>query len=78
LPEKVGRYSKRVDIALLGKYTRLLYNRLLRKEASVLTQLRTGIAKLNVYLYRIEAAPSPQYTYRKAREIVDHFIFRYK
>jgi hypothetical protein len=36
LLEKVGRHSKRVDIALPSKHTRLLYNRLLRKEASVL------------------------------------------
>jgi hypothetical protein len=28
LLEKVGRHSKRVDIALPGKHTRLLYNRL--------------------------------------------------
>ena len=36
LPNKVGRYSKRVDIALPGKYTRLLYDHLSRSEAGVL------------------------------------------
>ena len=41
LPEKVGRHSKRVDTALPGKPTRLLYDRLSRKEAGVLAQLRT-------------------------------------
>jgi ribonuclease HI len=36
LPDNVGRYSKTIDTALLGKHTRLLYDRLSRKEASVL------------------------------------------
>jgi hypothetical protein len=78
LPDKVGRYSKTIDTALPGKHTQLLYNRLTRKEASVLAQLRTGMAKLNVYLHRIEAAPSDQCACGKARETVDHFIFRCK
>jgi hypothetical protein len=56
----------------------MLYNRLTRRKASVLAQLRTGMAKLNVYLYRIEAAPSDQCACGKSRETVDHFIFRRK
>jgi len=36
LPEKVGIHSKRVDVALLGKHTRKLYDQLSWKEASVL------------------------------------------
>lgn len=72
------RSSKRNDAAVPGKHTRLLYGRLSRKEASVLAQLRTGMAKLNAYLHRIEAAPSDQCACGKAREIVDHFMFRCK
>lgn len=42
LPEKVGRDSKKVDTAPPGKHSRLLYDHLVRKEAGVLAQLRTG------------------------------------
>ncbi|GCB25873.1 RNA-directed DNA polymerase from mobile element jockey [Aspergillus awamori] len=45
LPEDVGRHVKRVDAALPGKHTRQLYVGLSRKEATVLAQLRTGMAK---------------------------------
>ncbi|EAQ87826.1 predicted protein [Chaetomium globosum CBS 148.51] len=78
LPDKVGRHSKRVDIALPGKHTQLLYDHLSRSEAGVLAQLRTGMAKLNTYLHRIKAAPSDQCTCGQARETVDHFLFRCK
>uniref|UniRef100_A0A8H7K5N7 RNase H type-1 domain-containing protein n=1 Tax=Bionectria ochroleuca TaxID=29856 RepID=A0A8H7K5N7_BIOOC len=50
LPDNVGRFSKKVDAALPGKHTRLLYDGLSRREASVLSQLRTGMARLNGYL----------------------------
>jgi hypothetical protein len=76
LPDKVGAHSKRVDTALPGKHTRLLYEHLSRKEASVLAQLRTGMAKLNGYLHRIEATPSDQCACGHAKETVDHFLFR--
>jgi hypothetical protein len=76
LPENVGKHTKRVDTALPGKHTRLLYDRLSWKEASVLAQLRTGMARLNGYLYRIAAAESDQCECGQARETVDHFLFR--
>ena len=76
LPEKVGKHSKKVDIALPGKHTRQLYDRLSWKEASVLAQLRTGMARLNIYLHRIEAAPTDQCECGQARETVEHFLFR--
>jgi hypothetical protein len=76
LPENVGKHSKRVDIALPGKHTRRLYDGLLWKEASVLAQLRTGMARLNSYLHRINAAPTDQCACGQARETVEHFLFR--
>jgi hypothetical protein len=76
LPEKVGKHSKKVDTALPGKHTRRLYDRLTWKEASVLAQLRTGTARLNAYLFRIEATASDQCACGQARETVDHFLFR--
>ena len=41
----------------------------------MLAQLRTGIARLNVYLHRINAAPTDQCECGQARETVDHFLF---
>ena len=76
LPEKVGSHSKRVDTALPGKHTRQLYDKLSWNEANVLAQLRTGMARLNSYLHRINAAPSDQCVCGHARETVDHFLFR--
>ena len=76
LLEKIGKYSKKVNVVLPGKHTRDLYDRLSRKEASVLAQLRTGMARLNAYLYRIEVVLSDQCVCRQAREIVEHFLFQ--
>ena len=76
LPEKVGSYSKRLDVALPGKHTRQLYDKLSWNEANVLAQLRTGMARLNSYLHRINAAPTDQCACGHARETVEHFLFR--
>ena len=76
LPVNVGRHAKRVDAALPGKHTRQLYDRLSWKEASVLAQLRTGMARLNGYLYRINVADTDQCACGQPRETVEHFLFR--
>lgn len=65
-----------MDTALPGKHTRMLYDGLKRKEANVLAQLRTGMARLNGYLYRIGAAESDQCACGEAKETVKHFLFR--
>jgi hypothetical protein len=54
LPDKVGKYSRRIDIALPGKDSKKLYDQLSRREASVFIQLRTGMARLNKFLYQIQ------------------------
>ncbi|EGU72281.1 hypothetical protein FOXB_17211 [Fusarium oxysporum f. sp. conglutinans Fo5176] len=56
LPDRVGGYSKRIDRALPGKHTQALYDRLKRREADVLSQFRTGMARINGYLSKIGAA----------------------
>ncbi|KAJ5100792.1 hypothetical protein N7456_006844 [Penicillium angulare] len=76
LPPDVGKHAKRVDAALPGKHTRLLYDQLSWKEATVLAQLRTGMARLNGYLYRINAADTDQCACGQAKETVEHFLFR--
>ena len=76
LPERVGRYSRMVDTALPGKYTRSLYDRLNQKEANILAQLRTGMTRLNSYLNRIGAADSDLCACGQASETIEHFLFR--
>jgi ribonuclease HI len=58
LPEEVGKYTREMDTALPGKHTRTIYDALKRREANILAQLRTGMARLNGYLHRIGAAES--------------------
>ena len=76
LLDGVGKYSKRIDTALPGEHTRLLYDTLKRPEASILAQLRTGMARLNGYLHRIGAVESEQCACGQASETVEHFLFR--
>jgi hypothetical protein len=47
LQESVGGYSKRLDKALPGKHTRILYDALKRRESDILVQLRTGMTRVN-------------------------------
>jgi hypothetical protein len=72
----VGEYTRKLDTALPGKHTRLLYNSFKWAEASILAQLRTGMTKLNGYLHRIKASDTDQCACGHARETVEHFLFR--
>jgi hypothetical protein len=76
LLEGVGKYSKRIDMALPGSHTRILYDGLKRKEAMVLAQLRTGMTRLNSYLSKIGVAQSDLCICGQASETVEHFLFR--
>jgi ribonuclease HI len=76
LPQGVGKFSKAMDTALPGKHTRVLYDKLKRREACVLAQLRTGMAKLNGFLSRIGAAESDLCACGHAKETVEHFLLR--
>jgi len=72
----VGKYSKAIDKALPGRHTRILYDGLKRKEASVLAQLRTGMTRLNSYLSKIGVAESDLCICGHASETVERFLFR--
>ena len=74
--ERVGEYTRKLDTALPGTHTRLLYNNFKRTEAGILAQLRTGISRLNGYLYRINAAQTDLCACGQAEETVEHFLFR--
>ena len=74
--EKVGEYTRKLDTALPGRHTRLLYNSFKRTKADILAQLRTGMSRLNGYLYRIKAAETDLCVCGQAKETVEHFLFR--
>jgi hypothetical protein len=75
LPEGIGKQSKDVDAALPGKHTKTIYDTLNKKEAGILSQLRTGMARINNYLYRIGASGTDQCDCGTAKETVKHFLF---
>jgi hypothetical protein len=74
LNTQTGQHLRRIDTALPGPHTRLLYNSMKRKQASVLAQLRTGMSRLNNYLFRINAAETDQCTCGQGTETVEHFL----
>lgn len=71
---KSGRQLRELDSTLLGKHVRLLYNNLIRLEAQVLAQLRTGHSKLQEFLFGIGVVDSNQYKYRQGKEDTWHFV----
>ena len=74
--QNVGKYTTKFDTALPGKHTSCLYNAFKRTEAEILAQLRTGMSRLNGYLYRIKAIDSDLCACGQAKETVEHFLFR--
>ncbi len=73
---KEGRFIKSFDKALPGKHTTGLYNGRTKKHSQILSQLRTGICRLNSYLAKIQAVESDQCRCNRGSETVDHFLFR--
>ena len=74
-PLGVGRHAQEVDGALPGQHTKALYDALSKKEASTLRQRRTGMARINSYLYRIGLSNTDQCECRTGKETVKHFLF---
>lgn len=72
---KAGEFTKRIDRALPGKHTRTLYDGLKRSEAAVLSQIRTGIARVNKYLAKIKAAESELCKHCQLVETIPHLLF---
>lgn len=70
-----GQHTKKIDRALPGKHTRTLYDNLTRKEAAVLSQLRTGRARINKYLAKIGAAESELCEHCQQIESIPHLLF---
>lgn len=66
----------RMDRAMLRVVDFILVSCVCGEEASVLAQLRTGMARLNGYLYPTAVAESDQCDCGQVRETLDHFLFR--
>ena len=75
LPPGVGMHTQEVDAALPGQHTKSLYDALDKKEASILAQLRTGMARLNDYLHRIGVSDTEQCECGTGKETIKHFLF---
>lgn len=69
-----GAFTKALDAAFPGKYTRELYERLSRAESNKLAQLRTGYVRFNDYLARCNIIPSPVCECGAIRESIRHFL----
>ena len=70
-----GRHPKIIDRALPQRHTRRLYDSLGHEDASILAQLRTGKARLNSNLYRINAADTDLCNLCGRSETVHHFLY---
>ena len=75
LPKGTGEYTTEMDKAP-GKHVKQLYNSFKHSEASILAQLRTGMARVNEYLHKIKAAETYQCDCGQATESVKHFLFQ--
>lgn len=69
-----GRSLLAIDSALPGRHIAKLYDKLNKKEASILSQLRTGHARLNRFLAKINVTESGQCECGQGEEIVRHFV----
>jgi hypothetical protein len=72
----VGWFTQQFDTALPRNHTKVLYESLKWNEASVIAQLRTGMARLNRYLHQIGAVDNKQCNCSQSKETVEHFLFR--
>lgn len=73
---KWGSYTYAIDGALPGKHTLQLYGKLMREEAGILAQARTGHTHLNDYRARIKLVESPMCDCTTASESVRHVLFQ--
>lgn len=67
---------RRMDAAWPGDHTRRIYDSLSKRQASLLTQLRTGMTPLNAYLHLIKATETDLCECGEATEHREHFIFQ--
>lgn len=73
-----GREIREIDYAVSGRHIRKLYDALTKDQARILVQLRTGMIRLNKYLFRISAAETEECECSEEAETREHFLFRCK
>ena len=66
---------RRADATWQGNHTRLMYDNLSKRQASILEKLRTGMTPLNGYLHNIRAAETNLCDCGEAAEPREHSIF---
>jgi len=73
-PPLFGKYTWKIDGALLGKHIRKIYDSLDRQQTSVLVQACTGHNHLNAYRAKIKAAESALCSCGKGAETLQHLV----
>jgi len=73
---RVGRFTKEIDRAFNSGHTKKLYDGLTALQSAALSQLRTGINRLNGYLHKIHCSDTPLCDCDcNLVETVQHFLF---
>ena len=73
-PGPWGKYTLRLDKALLGKHTVDLYDALAASQARILVQARTNHTHLREFKARVRAVPSDECNCSKGKETVRHVL----
>ena len=71
----MGKFTCKIDKALLNEHITKVYNSLSKEEARILLQLRTNHTLLNSNLARIRAEESANCTCRTIAKSIQHFLF---
>ena len=75
LPLRIGKAIRELNCALPGPHTKIIYNNLSKDDARIIAQLRTGDAKLNLFLARIKVTEELTCACGVAPELIRHFLF---
>ena len=55
---RICKVIRELDYTLSGPHTKMIYDGLSKEDVKIITQLRTGDAKLNIFLTKIKAVKS--------------------
>ena len=69
-------YSTNMDASLPGRHIKNIYDLFLKTEVKILAQLRTGMTRLNGFLFRIKVTDSEICECGTAKETVKYFTVR--
>ena len=75
IPSRMGVYSTNMNASLSGRYIKNIYDLLLKTEVKIFAQLRTGMAKLNGFFFRIKTTDSKICECGTAKKTIKHFLF---